>query len=90
VNGKPPGQQDVWTVDADGSNRRRITDGAGANTGPCWANDGRIFFVSDRGGAECIWSARADQSKTMTASKQARTDEKDSVGSVDTHEATAP
>jgi Tol biopolymer transport system component len=83
VNGKPPGQQDVWTVDADGSNRRRITDGAGANTGPCWANDGRIFFVSDRGGTECIWSARAEQPRTMTAAKES----KQSVGSVDTHEA---
>lgn len=89
VNGKPPGQQDVWTIDADGSNRRRITDGAGANTEPCWANDGRIFFVSDRGGTECIWSARADQPKTMTASN-AKANEKESVGSVDTHEATAP
>lgn len=84
VNGKPPGQQDVWTVDADGSNRHRITDGAGANTEPCWANDGRIFFVSDRGGTECIWSARADQAKTMTASKSS--EPKESVGSTDTHE----
>jgi TolB protein len=89
VNGKPPGQQDVWTVDADGSNRRRITDGAGANTGPCWANDGRIFFVSDRSGNECIWSARADHPKTMTASNDSTHDKRESkeaVGSADTHE----
>ncbi|HEX4055186.1 MAG TPA: hypothetical protein VHX86_13060 [Tepidisphaeraceae bacterium] len=54
---KPLGQQDIWTVNSDGSDRHRVTDGVGLNLGPCWAADNRIFFVSDRGGAECIWSA---------------------------------
>jgi TolB protein len=59
---KPLGQQDIWTVNGDGSDRHRVTDGVGLNLGPCWAANNRIFFVSDRGGAECIWSAQADTS----------------------------
>ena len=86
VNGKPPGQQDVWTVNADGSNRRRVTDGAGSNTAPCWANDGRIYFVSDRSGTECIWSARGNPPATVTASQKSD-DSHESVGSVDTRSA---
>ena len=57
---KPLGQQDIWTINCDGSNRSRITDGVGLNLGPSWSPDNRIYFVSDRGGEECVWSARAD------------------------------
>jgi Tol biopolymer transport system component len=58
---KPLGQQDIWTINWDGSGRRRVTDGVGMNLCPSWAPDNRIYFVSDRGGAECVWSARTDQ-----------------------------
>ena len=54
------GSQDIWTIDADGSRRQRLTDGKGTYATPCWASDGRIYFVSDRGGAESIWSTQAD------------------------------
>ena len=57
---KPMGQQDIWTINWDGSGRRRVTDGIGLNLGPSWSPDSRIYFVSDRGGAECVWSARTD------------------------------
>lgn len=57
---KQYGQQDIWTVDADGGNRQRLTDGNGTNLSPFWGADSRVYFVSDRGGAECIWSVRAD------------------------------
>jgi TolB protein len=57
---KPVGQEDIWTVDADGANRRRLTDGIGMNLSPFWAADNRVFFVSDRAGTECIWSVEAD------------------------------
>jgi TolB protein len=57
---KAAGQQDIWTVDADGSNRHRVTDGIGTNLSPCWAADDRIFFISDRCGAECVWSVKYD------------------------------
>lgn len=58
--GKPVGQQDVWTVNVDGTNRRRITDGNGTSATPYWAADNRIYFVSNRAGTDAIWSAQAE------------------------------
>jgi TolB protein len=57
---KMAGQQDIWAIDTDGSNRHRLTDGVGMNLAPCWSSSNRIFFVSDRTGAESIWSVRSD------------------------------
>lgn len=54
------GTQDIWTVNADGSGRQRLTDGKGVYATPVWGMDGRIYFVSDRGGKESIWSTQAD------------------------------
>jgi TolB protein len=71
---KPLGQQDIWTVNGDGSERHRVTDGVGLNLGPCWAANNRIFFVSDRGGAECIWSAQADVSSDPSRFANQNTD----------------
>ena len=45
------------------SNRQRLTDGNGTNLSPWWAADNRVYFISDRGGNECVWSARADAAK---------------------------
>jgi Tol biopolymer transport system component len=68
-DGKPLGQQDVWVINADGTNRQRLTDGRGINAGPSWSADDRVYFVSDRGGTESIWSASAKSvsSPTMNA-----------------------
>ena len=57
VGAKPVGQQDIWTINADGTNRHRLTDGNGMNLTPFWAADNRVYFVSNRGGTECVWSA---------------------------------
>ena len=65
AHGKSTGQQDIWTINTDGTGRQRLTDGRGINTSPCWAKDGRIFFVSDRSGKECIWSVNAAASKPV-------------------------
>lgn len=61
------GQQDVWTVNADGTNRQRLTDGTGVNMGPAWSGDNRVFFVSNRGGTESVWSVKTDGRQEMTA-----------------------
>ena len=61
------GQQDVWTVDADGANRARLTDGNGTNLTPAWAVDNRVYFVSDRGGNESVWSVHASPVDSFTA-----------------------
>jgi len=65
--GKPMGQQDVWTVAADGTGRHRLTDGKGVNTSPFWAADNRIYFISNRGGTDCIWSVSAGAKNYSTA-----------------------
>jgi TolB protein len=64
---KPQGQQDVWTVNSDGTNRHRLTDGNGINASPFWGVDGRVYFVSDRGGTECVWSTPANAPGTAVA-----------------------
>jgi TolB protein len=80
--GSPPGkepapahprpQQDVWTINVDGSNRQRLTDGNGTNLSPFWASDNRIYFVSDRGGNECVWSVRTDPGRAMNVAGAAK------------------
>jgi len=66
-DGRPRGQQDIWMINSDGSNRRRITDGAGLNLSPAWSTDGRIYFISDRGGQECVWSALPQSNTSQMA-----------------------
>jgi Tol biopolymer transport system component len=80
---KSVGQQDVWTVNADGSNRQRLTDGNGQYLTPFWAPDNRVYFVSDRNGAETVWSVRAQRDATRVAEDDDRSRGKDAVGSTD-------
>jgi Tol biopolymer transport system component len=41
---------DIWVVDADGTDRRRLTEGPGTDFDPSWSPDGRwILFRTDRG-----------------------------------------
>lgn len=46
---------DLWVIDADGTNRRRLTDGVGVALSPTFGA-GRVFYVSDRAGTETVWS----------------------------------
>ena len=46
-DGASPGRQDVWTVAADGSDRRRLTDGTGQNATPAWSS-GRPGLLRER------------------------------------------
>lgn len=66
------GRQDIWTVNADGTDRHRITDGKGTYATPFWASDGRVYFISDRGGMESVWSAKADGLNFSTAAIDVR------------------
>ena len=84
VGSKPAGQQDIWTINADGTNRHRLTDGNGTNATPFWASDNRIYFVSDRAGNDCIWSARADGIANFSTASKGTSHE--AVGSTDTAE----
>lgn len=58
--GRMDDADDLWTVDADGGRPTRLTTSAAADGMPAWGADGRIYFVSDRGGARRIWSLAAE------------------------------
>jgi len=52
-------QPDIWSVNTDGSDRRRLTTGGGFL--PAFARDGRrITYVSAQGGTHHIWCMDAD------------------------------
>jgi eukaryotic-like serine/threonine-protein kinase len=56
----------LYTVNADGSARTRITDTPQANGGPAWSPDGgKIAFTSDRNGSGDIYSMAADGSNVI-------------------------
>jgi Tol biopolymer transport system component len=61
------GRTDIWTVNADGTERQRLTDGTGTNLMPHWGPDNRVYFISDRGGTECVWSVRAEPGRVFFA-----------------------
>ena len=60
-------RQDIWIINADGKERRRVTDGSATNVSPCWAGDGRLYFISDRSGHDCVWSIDGDSNAQKTA-----------------------
>jgi TolB protein len=80
------GEQDVWTIASDGTDRRRLTDGNGVNLSPFWSSDGRVYFVSNRSGTESVWSVRSDEGKPAIAAKPAEKS-RQAIGSVDTGDA---
>jgi TolB protein len=57
------GTHDIWAVNADGSNPRRLTSGPGDNQGATWAPNGRhLMFQSNRLGGWQIFSMLLDGS----------------------------
>lgn len=57
-DGEPiaPPVMDIWLMSANGMGQVRLTDGHSINYAPTFAPDGRVFFTSNRGGFENIWS----------------------------------
>jgi TolB protein len=52
---------DVWVVNVDGSNLRRLTNNPAIDTSPTWSPNGQqIAFVSDRTGAPQVYVIGAD------------------------------
>lgn len=65
--GARPSNADIWMVELNGSGRSRLTGGQFVNLMPVWAPDWRLYFVSDRGGNDNVWSLRPD--RAMIAAK---------------------
>lgn len=54
--GAPGVATDLWISTADGQSRVNLTAGKFVNLMPTWSPDGRLFFVTNRGGGENIWA----------------------------------
>lgn len=50
------GRTDLWLVDADGENARRLTADPAGDWNPRWCLNGTIFFLSTRSGSSQIWN----------------------------------
>lgn len=55
--GVPTEADDIWIVRSDGAYNMRLTDDLSAEWWPAWGGD-RVFFVSNRGGMQNIFSVR--------------------------------
>jgi Tol biopolymer transport system component/DNA-binding winged helix-turn-helix (wHTH) protein len=55
------GKKDLWSINADGSGLRQLTDGSHKDISPVVTPDGRyVIFESTRDGAHNIWRVDAD------------------------------
>jgi len=62
---------DIWITGADGTSRVRLTGDQTNDWSPVWAADGRIYFTSNRGGGDTIWSLKPLDMKLIEATKAA-------------------
>ena len=55
TSSRPP-SADLWMADLNGNTRISLTSGQAVNLMPAWGPGNRLFFVSDRGGNDNIWT----------------------------------
>ncbi len=51
-----PASANLWMVGAAGNGLVNLTEGAAVNLMPAWGAGSDLFFISDRGGVDNIWS----------------------------------
>ena len=62
-------ESDIYVMDADGSNVKRLTSVKGWDGSPAWSADGQtIYFYSEREGGLRIWRMKADGSDQQALS----------------------
>jgi len=49
------GSVDIYVLDVDGGNLRRVTSGSSIDTEPVWADDDTLIFTSDRSGGPQLY-----------------------------------
>jgi len=53
------GSPDIYVLDLDNGNARRVTDGAAIDTEPAWIDDETLVFTSDRSGGPQLYEVPA-------------------------------
>jgi len=61
---------DIYLMDADGSNLRRLTEEPGEDVVPTWSRDGKwIYFCSNRSGSSQIWKMPSAGGQAMPVTR---------------------
>lgn len=69
------GQEDLWTLNLDGSDLRQLTEDAFFDTDPLWIGSGdQIIFRSNRGGQADLWQVDV-RTKTLAQVTSSEADE---------------
>lgn len=68
VTSRLPANATLWMIGADGSGKVCLAGGNGAALMPSWSKNGNIYFVSNRGGFENIWSLNTGAAVTSARS----------------------
>lgn len=61
---------DIWVSSVDGASRVRLTGDLTSDWCPVWASDGRIYFTSNRGGTDNIWSLKPLDVRLLQATRR--------------------
>jgi dipeptidyl aminopeptidase/acylaminoacyl peptidase len=65
------GRTDLWLVDVDGKNLRRLTAHPAADFNPLWSKDGNnIYFLSTRSNSSQVWSIPVDGGEAAQVTKE--------------------
>ena len=65
------GVREIYVMDVDGRNAKRLTEQAGRNFYPAWSPDGfRLAFMSDRAGDEALYVMNQDGTEPTRITEQ--------------------
>ncbi len=56
-----PSSADLWMIASTGDGLVRLTSGKSVNLMPTWSSKNQLFFISDRGGVDNIWSTSMNE-----------------------------
>jgi Tol biopolymer transport system component len=60
---------DIWVAAVDGTTKVRLTGDGTNNWSPTWAEDGRIYFTSNRSGSDNVWSIKPLDTNIIQATR---------------------
>lgn len=64
------GNDEIWSMNADGSEQRQLTNDLAGESSPIASPDGRtVFFASNRSGESQVWKMNADGSNQIQVTK---------------------